>query len=248
MAKDSQATQEIVKWLSPEPYNTIYETIRSRRQQGTGGWFIDEVKTWLQNPSLSPVYWCKGIPGAGKTVLVSTVIDYISESTDFKLAYTYFNYKDISNQSPSAMYASMVSQLLHKVPCVLSAAQRLFVECDNGHRNATANELFEILLSIPDSFRVLIVLDALDEASEATRSDLLRRLPHTRGSMLVLLSSRPDIKLEMGHVVEVVAQPADLEAFIQARLSEKNVQRVIGKGSEIVQKIVQTLVSRAGGM
>jgi Cdc6-like AAA superfamily ATPase len=68
----------------------------SRRQEGTGQWLIesDEFKTWL-NGTRKTLY-CPGIPGAGKTMLISIVIDHLLntiQDESIGIAYIYCNYR-----------------------------------------------------------------------------------------------------------------------------------------------------------
>ena len=63
--------KELFDWLLPTPYDSIHTAMRSQRQDGTGQWFIDEViAPWLLDPTAEPILLCRGIPGAGKSVLM----------------------------------------------------------------------------------------------------------------------------------------------------------------------------------
>lgn len=59
-----------------------------RRQEGTGQWFLNStrVQTWMK--SRGQVFICPGVPGAGKSVLVSFVVDELATraETDRKTA------------------------------------------------------------------------------------------------------------------------------------------------------------------
>ena len=62
--------------LTTIDFQATHADISSRRAKNTGQWFLDspEYDSWRSRQS-SGVMWCRGIPGAGKTVLSSLIID-----------------------------------------------------------------------------------------------------------------------------------------------------------------------------
>ena len=70
----------IFRWLRRTDPSKIHDAARQKRQEGTGKWFTisEEFKSWIERPDTS--IWLHGIPGSGKTILCSTIIDYILES------------------------------------------------------------------------------------------------------------------------------------------------------------------------
>jgi hypothetical protein len=75
--------EKILPWISPlEPQKRHYD-IRQKRLEGTGGWFLQqsEFQQWIdgdspkQNSGTGSILTCSGIPGAGKSVICSLVID-----------------------------------------------------------------------------------------------------------------------------------------------------------------------------
>ena len=59
--------------------------------------------------------FCPGIPGAGKTILVSTVIDYLQRNLgdhDVGIAYLYCNFRRVDDQTVEQLIANLIKQLL----------------------------------------------------------------------------------------------------------------------------------------
>ncbi|KAJ5899947.1 hypothetical protein N7495_004691 [Penicillium taxi] len=74
--QDCRERRAILDWLSPvSAYATQQNDYKSRRQTGTGQWLLEspEFRTWVMNPKQT--LFCPGIPGAGKTILTSAVIE-----------------------------------------------------------------------------------------------------------------------------------------------------------------------------
>lgn len=70
-----------------------HNTSAKLRHGDTGSWFLssNEFQQWL-NDDASPLFWLHAIPGAGKTVLTSSVINYLKhdfQSDEVGLAYFY---------------------------------------------------------------------------------------------------------------------------------------------------------------
>lgn len=66
---------EILRWLSPLRSQAMQGDNFSRRHEGTGHWLLEspQFRSWLQGNA--DVLWCPGLPGAGKTILASIVVD-----------------------------------------------------------------------------------------------------------------------------------------------------------------------------
>jgi hypothetical protein len=58
----------IMEWISLTDFSSQHLDIITRRQKGTGKWFIEspEFLLWMRQPKQT--LFCPGIPGAGKTV------------------------------------------------------------------------------------------------------------------------------------------------------------------------------------
>ena len=94
---DEQSMRRIDQWLNPVNHDSNHEAAIKLRQQSTGNWFLegDAFKKWLN--TTNSFLWLHAIPGAGKTVLMSSAVEFLKEhvrSPDVGLAYFYCDYKD----------------------------------------------------------------------------------------------------------------------------------------------------------
>src|SRR5205814_8559714 len=92
------------------------------------------------------------------------------------IAYIYFNYKQQESQTIHFIYASLVSQLLNRIPVLQGRVKELYEKHDRGRKSPSADELFNILSNLPSSYKVVLAFDALDEASDTTRDGLVTQL------------------------------------------------------------------------
>src|SRR5438067_9082960 len=80
---DKKEDLEILDWLTPINYDPQQNDFLARRQPGTGHWLLNsaEYKTWVKTDK--QILFCPGIPGAGKTILTSIVVDYLTTCNQF---------------------------------------------------------------------------------------------------------------------------------------------------------------------
>ena len=87
---------EILNWLTDINYGSQQTDYIGRRQVETGQWLLDssEFKAWVENNNQT--LFCPGIPGAGKTILTSIIVDNLTSRfrNDPKtgIAYIYCNF------------------------------------------------------------------------------------------------------------------------------------------------------------
>ncbi|TVY14283.1 Vegetative incompatibility protein HET-E-1 [Lachnellula arida] len=151
------------------------------RQPGTGIWFTDgpEFKTWRSE--VNTKLWINGIPGAGKTILVSSIIQELEKMVDPQnaLAFFYCDYKDTATHNPLAILGSLARQLIvQNEECFeyLTTFYQDHVTQDRQIRTSTPEELCDLIARISAHFQnTMIVVDGLDEISE-NRADITRFL------------------------------------------------------------------------
>src|SRR5579871_1078626 len=75
LRSDKEEDIRILNWLTPIEYGSQQSDYIGRRQHGTGQWLLNskQFQTWLDTSK--QILFCPGIPGAGKTILTSVVID-----------------------------------------------------------------------------------------------------------------------------------------------------------------------------
>ena len=73
---DKSKRQEILRWLSAQPHQEHHEQIRKKALAGTGRWLVEDstYAEWHKG-STSSLLWLHGKVGAGKSTLVSIVVE-----------------------------------------------------------------------------------------------------------------------------------------------------------------------------
>jgi hypothetical protein len=158
--------EKILAWLNKTDPISNHTAACERHQDGTGLWFTSshDLLQWLQ-PKHS--LWLHGIPGAGKTVLCSTIIENVKSrcSEDDVCLYFYFDFSNPLKREVINMLYSFLAQL--SLFTIHSEIKQLYERCSNGVQAATVKQLTDTILSIAShGKRLFIIIDALDESCD----------------------------------------------------------------------------------
>lgn len=239
------------------------QSFRRERQRGTGTWLFDlpEMTQWLESPN--DALWIYGIPGAGKTMLSTLVVDDVltrKRSESVGTAYFYVRHDDRDSHKSKTVLGSLVAQLARQNSSVLVEVMDLYAQHVNQGSLPTdpeENELSEKLTDLSNHFvNTYILIDELDECGSTLDPDrkhliaVVAGLHRARGSPLrTLVFSRDELDIsrpfnDMGfRMVSIAATSADLRLFTNAWLPSLEI-----RSESLKIEIVDTLVDEANGM
>jgi DNA replication protein DnaC len=87
----------------------------NQQQAGTGRWFLESEQFSTWKTDAASFLWLYGIPGCGKTILSSTILqtifEYCQEDIVKTVAYFFFDFTDPKKQDAKLMIFSLISQL-----------------------------------------------------------------------------------------------------------------------------------------
>ncbi|KAJ7453113.1 ankyrin repeat-containing domain protein [Mycena latifolia] len=245
---DSEERQKILDWYSPLNFFLRQADVFSAWQPGTGGWLLDAglFKEWKSGSGKT--LWCRGIPGAGKTVLASIVVENLRTEQNTGVAVLYLNHKETETQSPSNLLAALWRQLVFGKP-IPPVVHHLYAKHHEQRTRPSLEDTYSILCSIISAHpSIFIIVDALDEYPEELRDILL-------GHLSVLSPTRPHIKIN--HIMmdsaletmEIRATADDIRRHITAEIAKssrlsKHVTNCLG----LREEIETTIVRRSDGM
>ena len=165
---DRRENLDILNWLEPIDYAPQQSDYISRQQPGTGRWLLDsaDFRTWLG--TCKQTLFCPGIPGAGKTILTSIIVDdlitrFQNDST-INIAYIYCNFRRKDEQKINDLLTSLLKQLAHGQSSLLDSLKDLYNRHKVKRTRPSLDETLRSLHSVAAMYsRVFIVVDALDE-------------------------------------------------------------------------------------
>ncbi|ORY63953.1 uncharacterized protein BCR38DRAFT_474519 [Pseudomassariella vexata] len=228
----SEEDGEIMNWLTPIDYGTQQSDVLRRRQQGTGQWLINsyEYQTWL-NTSKQTLF-CPGIPGAGKTILTSIVIENLStrfqNDQSIGIAYLYCNFRRQAEHNIKDLLSSLLRQLAQTQSSLRGSVKDLY---DRHKAKRTRPSLEEILTAVQSFLtiysRALLIVDALDECqlSNGCRfrltHEILSLQTKTGANFLATSRSIPEIMENFDGVpsVHIRASEDDIHRYLDGQMS-----------------------------
>jgi len=247
-----------MQWLSPTDFPAQQHDIISRREEGTGQWFLDtpKFKRWLLG--YKKTLFCPGIPGAGKTMIAAIAIDHLYQKTlsdDIGITYLFCNYKVQTDQNASSLLAALLKQLVQSRPDIATPVTRMYEDHSKRRSRPSFDEIFKALQSICSSYTaVYIIVDALDECAnrDGARDRLIDKLRELQGRVDVrlLFTSRfiSEItqKFELDLTLEVHASEADVRRFVAGQMPR--LPNCIRRDDELKRIVQNKIVKAVDGM
>ncbi|KAK6501952.1 hypothetical protein TWF481_009770 [Arthrobotrys musiformis] len=232
---------EILNWLTDIDYGPQQTDYINRRQVGTGQWLLDSVEfqEWMRNDKQT--LFCPGIPGAGKTILASIVVDYLSSNlydTNVGIAYIYCNVRQKDTQKVNHLVASLIKQLAEGQSSLSGNIKDLYNRHKPKHTQPSLDELSSVLRSVAGTYsRAFIVVDALDECqtSNGCRKRFLSEIFHLQSEYRVNIFATSRTIPEVTEIfknstsLEIRARDEDIQKYIEGR--------ILGEGLELLEKL-----------
>ena len=229
---------EILRWLSAQPYPEHHEQISKKALPGTGKWLLEDstYADWHKGSS-SSLLWLHGKVGAGKSTLVSIVIEDAMRRSKAGRGpppvyfYCSRNPAEPQRSEAAAIFSSIVRQLSCAEPGhpLLPPVVEIYEKKGQGFSSHglriedSCNVIKELIEYYPVT---TIVIDALDECNAEERGMLLDAIEgllqdSSLGLLKVFLSSRDDqditCTLREYPNLDLVSSrnSADIEAFVR---------------------------------
>lgn len=235
--------RDVLMWLSTIPYAKHHDIILHQNSlKDSGLWLFQksEYDNW-EKSGTGKFLWLRGIPGSGKTKLVSLVISHLQSTINRDSEYVaYFycvrNTAEPERGNPEEILRSILRQLSCSDPIfpIHELVQKAYIDIQDqgfGPRKLTLDETSKLIIDVINTYSsVTIVIDALDECNVDTRSTFLGALKdiskESATPVKILVSSRDDgdtlfllndsLQVRIGEEDNAV----DIERFVHHQVEE----------------------------
>ncbi|KAK6531102.1 hypothetical protein TWF281_007927 [Arthrobotrys megalospora] len=228
--------QRVLDWASSMNAQASHQGNLKLRYTGTAGWFSDRSEYQIWKSTRNGRLWLFGIPGAGKTVMISSIIESIIDELgdDDAIAFHYCDYKSKDSQVLENILSSLIMQTSKQSDVAFKKLKKLYDTHNPGGsshlqlRDCNV-DLVNVLQQLSKPYANLtIVVDGLDECTTG-RDELVRqldRLPDTGSSRIkILVASRLEQDLENSlsafDQIEVAASPADVQLYVASVIEDR---------------------------
>jgi hypothetical protein len=245
-------------WLVTTDPSSNHNNACRLHEPHTGKWLTNSPEYASWKDCITRLLWLHGIPGAGKTVLHSFIVEDVKKfcnnpslsTTGWGYYYCYFG----RNQDETPHFLRwLINQLCRQIKGLPPDVQQLYRE--GGH--PSTSRLLQVLGSISQLFsRVYVVIDALDESKDRKRL-LALLIEILEGESLdtvqLLVTSRRELDIERAilplSTILSLSNPyvdEDIRTYIQSCLSQN--RRFSKWPDDLKAETEKALVKGAKGM
>lgn len=267
-AEQKSRRDEIFKWLAPTDnersgqfYLEDVEDARILRHPDTCQWIEPrhEYQDWMtcDNASQSSLLWIHAIPGAGKTVLASYLVDKAIEWNSSTVLYFFFKDGDSEKNTAIAAARALLSQLL--MSDNMSHTHEVYQDLHKHKEKATHSRAFNLTplwdvitrYSSPTN-KLCIILDALDECRDNNKllPHIIRLTPNPHVKVAFTSRREPEIMKALEHysISGLAMGPEEVSDDIKVYVNFRVAASRILSDKRIRSRIVTRVNARSRGM
>ncbi|KAJ0133227.1 hypothetical protein HZ326_23694 [Fusarium oxysporum f. sp. albedinis] len=232
--RSNQHVAEIKDWLSPPDSSTNANHARKLRHEGTGEWCLNSAAFREWETGSRRHLWLYGLPGCGKTVLSTTILDHLMNIDDHIILDFFFDFSDTTKQTVDGMLRSLVFRLYKLGLSSSRELDGLFKSHHDGKDQPATKTLLGCLHTMMRGpIKIFLVLDALDEST--TRVELLEWMKDVistpeLGHVRLIATGRPEAEFqrEIPHLIgkenclllDKDSINTDIRSYVMARLEQ----------------------------
>lgn len=258
---DQSEVQKIVDWLTTANYGQQHDKHSGTHKKGTSLWILetDEFQNWLNNSKQRLL--CQGMPGAGKTIMTSVVVDHLTKKfkgdSDIGMAYIYCTFKQPkSEQTTKNLLSSILKQLAGGRETFPATTRSLYEHHKAKQTHASQEELIADLKTVIELYSsVFIIIDALDEcdlnAMHGFISELFMLQKHCNANIFATSRFIPEITEWFTQVgssfLEIRAHASDIATYLDIEMKESSTSLIKSNG-DLQEDIKREICEAADGM
>lgn len=253
--------QTILDWLTTTDYISQQNDLSGRRQEGTGEWLLNtyEFQQWKNGEE--QILFCPGIPGAGKTIMTSIVVDHLcklyGEDLSVGIAFLYCNFRQQQEQQVIHLFSSLLKQFAQRQPSLPRSIVKLYEDHERDKSRPSLGEISTALQSvIMGCSKAFIIVDALDECSvtDGVLSRFLEGLFVLQAETKFCLfgTSRPILDIPKRFerhdcsILKIHAIHEDMEQYIDGHIYQ--VPESVREAPGMKKRIKTAIINAADGM
>lgn len=256
---------EWMKWLGTDPVlddDSKQKKLLQTLEPGTGRWLLElrEFREWMATPESSTLR-CYGIPGAGKTVMTSLVIETLRNNFSMEDGVAIvFRYLSVGGRDSFALVLTEIIKqiiLLDRENWHHGALEALLQKHRKGLERPSEEALLQVLTSIiAGQYRTIFIvldgLDALDLAEKRKQLAAFDYIQQLAGPAVKLFLTSRDISKgalrEERKTASLIIRASDDDITLYVNNHIRSDLPFVAKDSALQDNIRDTIMKVADGM
>ncbi|KAF8247263.1 hypothetical protein K440DRAFT_601451 [Wilcoxina mikolae CBS 423.85] len=252
----------VTKWLAPSEVHQDQERFTATRRPypGSCGWVFKNstVRTWLDSSlGKHSGLWLNGIPGAGKTILASAIIERLQQEENASVCFFFCKHGDPTRNSFHSIGRTFLVHLLRQNDGLLPYIYEQQVSSYEMTLGTSATLTNLLKVAMGDSGKTYVIIDGLDECEKSERAKVLTWMSSVTTTdddstvkVAVISTNEPDIKRKLSKFLKKKLEPEDVKEDLQIYLNSRVVelQEKFELPESTPEAIVRTILERANGM
>ncbi|PKY07006.1 purine and uridine phosphorylase, partial [Aspergillus campestris IBT 28561] len=254
---DDHERQDILEFISTRDEGAVQADTLKQRHKGSGRYLLEteQFRSWVDG---SQILFCPGLPGAGKTVMTSIVVDHLQQqfldTPAVGIAYFFCNFSQQSIITEDTFMACLLKQLVQSMPQIPGAIREYFARYrENKRRRPQLDDIYQwVNLVASQLSRIYIMIDALDECEAEVRTSILSQIfdlqSNCRLSLFATSRLVPDItsQFEQYPWLEIRAHPDDVKSYLSGQIAK--LRPFVRKDANLRELIIESIAKAIDGM
>ncbi|KAG9519892.1 Pfs, NACHT and ankyrin domain protein, partial [Aureobasidium melanogenum] len=264
---DYALSRSLKEWLKAPDPSINYNRAIQQRHPGTGLWFLQSQTFADWSVEENGFLWLHGLAGCGKTILSSSIIEYLQRGTPSphtNLLYFFFDFIDTEKQSHENMIRTFIQQLYIQEEASRNLLEQLSERYAGRNEQPSVTSLENTLASmLKQAARTRVVIDALDESCQQRNTlGWLRRISTNRNiapnKLNIIITSRREYGIESAflkwvperNVLPIRADYVnkDISSFVQSQIRLDSRLERWRERPDVQVEIESKLIDKANGM
>ncbi|KAF4946503.1 hypothetical protein FGADI_11141 [Fusarium gaditjirri] len=257
----------VCRWLRPIDSAADQARLSKIRSEypGTGRWLLDNdtFKSWLdlRYARIPPLLWLTGLPGAGKTILTSLIVEEVQKLTPKPQALFFYCKQSPPEHNTFLVLArSLILQLLNQDKSLILYLYQKY--CDSNEAVLSSIPLAQEMLSflLSSCKNGYIIIDGLDECEREERKvitqwfkHLVESLPENAPDRLRCLFVSQDDRIGIKDLdgfakINIKAQDNKQDVLSYSRVHADELRRKFGFSEEESRRIAVAVADSVQGI
>ncbi|KAL7805259.1 ankyrin repeat-containing domain protein [Trichoderma aethiopicum] len=262
---DQDEVSKVLDWLTTANHGQQHTTHLRSHTKGTCQWIFEteQLQSWLSGSPRTLL--CQGMPGSGKTIITSVVIDHLTtrfmDDPTIGIAYLYctFSHPKLQTaelQTTEQLLSSVLRQLASSCDPFPASTKKLYEKHKAKDSRPSREQLAADIEAVANLYtEVYVVIDAIDECHLPSVKQFFDVLFERQSScnMNIFATSRfiPEVEQWFNGArsafLKIRAERSDIAKYVEAELQHSSTN-VIKDDPKIQEEIKLELSQAADGM